>query len=479
MSWLSADITQDRTPEIREYLMSELSVEEVDPERITRRLTRDFLVEQPDCWIRTLYELLNGQRAIIRMLTGGSSRPPDLNIPLIRLTDGRHVPLGEPQAFLPGSGPTDFPTVRPLVCETTEARSFLENLGLREPDLVDDVLKNVVPKYQMQGQVVDGDEYERDITRILRAIASGSNTQRDKLVQQLSETPFVRSVGSGATEGSYATPQDIYLPTNELRQLFEGVDTVRFVDERYECLIGEQARVLLESCGATSYLKPVRDDNVLSSQEKYQLRRGDSSTRDEEINNWNLLGLDALLEELPSLSAEQRREKAGMLWQCLTELVHRGRHDCFRGTYKYHYYSWHSRAFSSQFVKQTPASPMPRCQAMEERTRAGSKISPSMALVFTTSEDRVSRCICSVRGMPRGRMRSKRFPWRWRTLPIWTARARSSQVRAGQSGRWCRYWCCMSARRVYIQDVSTQSAVLIPEGELCCSPFNRAGFTGA
>ena len=67
MSWLSADITQDRTPEIRDYLMGELG-EEVDPERITRRLTHDFLVEQPDSWIRTLYEFLNGQRAIIRML---------------------------------------------------------------------------------------------------------------------------------------------------------------------------------------------------------------------------------------------------------------------------------------------------------------------------------------------------------------------------------------------------------------------------
>ena len=151
MSWLSADITQDRTPEIREYLMSELGVEEVDPERITRRLTHDFLVEQQDSWIRTLYEFLNGQRAIIRMLTGGSPRPPDLKIPLIRLTDGRHVPLGEPQTFLPGAGPTDFPTVRPLVCETPEARSFLENLGLREPDLVDDVLKKRSPQVSNAG----------------------------------------------------------------------------------------------------------------------------------------------------------------------------------------------------------------------------------------------------------------------------------------------------------------------------------------
>ena len=357
MSWLSADITQDRTPEIREYLMSELGVEEVDPERITRRLTQDFLVEQPDSWIRTLYEFLNGQRAIIRMLTGGSPRPPEFNIPLIRLTDGRHVPLGEPQTFLPGAGPTDFPTVRPLVCETTEARSFLENLGLREPDLVDDVLKNVVPKYRMQEQLVGGDEYERDISRILLAIASDSNAQRERLVQQLSGTPFVRSVGFGGTEWPYAAPRDIYLPRSELKQLFEGIGVVRFVDDGYDCLLGEEVQVLLESCGATSHLKPVRAKNALSSQEKYQLRRGGRSTKDGEIDNWNLLGLDAILEELPSLSADQRRERAGMLWQCLIDLVHKGRRECFQGTYRYHYYSWHSSTFPSEFVKRLNETP--------------------------------------------------------------------------------------------------------------------------
>ena len=87
------------------------------------------------------------------------------------------------------------------------------------------------------------------------------------------------------------------------------------------------------------------------------MRRGDGSTRDEGINNWHLLGLDALLEELPFLATDQRREKAGMLWQCLTELLHRGRHECFRGTYRYHYYAWHSRTFPSQFVKRLNETP--------------------------------------------------------------------------------------------------------------------------
>ena len=356
MSWLSADITQDRTPQLREYLMSELGVEEVDPERITRRLTGHFLVRQPDSWIQTLYEFLNGQRAIIRMLAR-SPRPPDLNIPLIRLTDGKHVPLGQPQAFLPSVERTDFPTMRPSVCETPEARSFLEALGLREPDLVDDVLKNVVPKYRMHGRVIDDDEYESDISRIVRAFASDSASQREDLVAQLRRTPFVRSVVSGYSRGSYDTPRDVYLPTKKLKQLFEGVDAVRFIDDSHDCLRREDVQELLKSCGATPFLKPIQDDSVPTWHERLRMRRGDGSTRKEDIRNWNILGLDTLLERLPSLAGDQRRERAGLLWQCLTELVHRGRHECFSGTYTYHYYSWHSCPFPSRFIKRLNETP--------------------------------------------------------------------------------------------------------------------------
>ena len=350
MSWLSADITQDRTPGIREYLMGELGVEEVDPERITRRLTGDFLIEQPDSWIQALYEFLNGQRAIIRMLVGRFTLGPS-NIPLIRLTEGRHVPLGQPQVYLPGLGPTDFPTVEPSVCETAEARSFLEALGLREPDLVDDVLKNVVPKYRIHGQVVDDDEYESDISRVLRAYASDLTSQRERLLGQLRGTPLIHSVGSGSSEKSFSTPRDIYLATDGLKRLFEGVDDVRFIDDSYDCLRGEEVQELLLKCGATSYLKPIEDDSVPTWEERRKLRRGDGSTRGEGIEDWNLLGLDPLLERLPLLSVDQQRERAELLWNSLIELVQRGRHKCFRGTYKYHYHSWHIRAFPSRFVK--------------------------------------------------------------------------------------------------------------------------------
>ncbi len=83
-AWLSEEISQDRTPELRRYLMQELRVTEIVPETILPKLTKPFLEAQSDDWVVCLYEFLNGQPAFLRQ-----GRLADL--PLIRLENGLHV----------------------------------------------------------------------------------------------------------------------------------------------------------------------------------------------------------------------------------------------------------------------------------------------------------------------------------------------------------------------------------------------------
>ena len=352
MAWLSGDITQDRAPEIRDYLINELDVNELAPETITRRLGREFLEKQPDSWILKLYEFLFGQPAIIRMLLEGPSRSQGKILPLIRLTDGRHVSLGSPQAFLPSDNSTDFPTVRPAVCKTPKAIGFLHALGLREPDLVDDVIQNVLPKYQGVGHKPDDAEYERDITRILRAYATDSTAQRAKLVGKLRRSMFVKSIEPGTSRRYRSKPTQVYLATEKMRELFEGVNHVRIVDIRYNCLRGQQAQELLEACGTTSHLKPIPIDSNLTDEERQKMRQGDGSTQPESPSDWVLMGLDGLLKRIQSLSAELLRNRASMLWEALIDCVQKEGNSKFSGIYEWFYYKWKKSQFPARFVKQ-------------------------------------------------------------------------------------------------------------------------------
>jgi len=80
--WLSEDITQDRTPELRQYLMQELDVPEVTPEMILSRFDKEFLEAQSDEWIVRLYEFLKERPGLHRRFE---------DVPLIRLIDDTHV----------------------------------------------------------------------------------------------------------------------------------------------------------------------------------------------------------------------------------------------------------------------------------------------------------------------------------------------------------------------------------------------------
>ena len=199
--------------------MYELRVTELTPEQVLPRLNKEFLEAQPDEWILELYEFLGGRPALVRQ---GRIR----NIPLVRVEDGSHVLAdsdGQPQAFLPSTIKTDFPTVPKSVCSTAKSLEFLKALGLTEPDAVDDVVRNIIPKYKKETIEVDGDEYEADIERILNAFGTQHRGQRDKLIAGLKEATFVVSVDTGDGGQNVSKPGEVYLATERLKGLFAGV----------------------------------------------------------------------------------------------------------------------------------------------------------------------------------------------------------------------------------------------------------------
>lgn len=287
--WLSGEITQDRTPELRRYLMQKLGVPELTAETVVPQLGRGFLEAQSDGWIEKLYEFLSGQPSL---------RPRLEDAPLIRLANGTHVPPrlgGQAQAFLPSQAATEFPVVRSTVCGSEKSLEFLRSLGLSKPDPVDDIVRNVLPRYRAEKVDVSGADYEADIDRILNAFGTDSKGQRDKLVAALRESAFVMTVDSGDLSKTVSKPGKVYLATERLRELFDGVDGVLLVDGDYACLGGDRIRELLEACGATRSLRAVPVACDLSSEQLAKIRRNaglERSTWTKPINDVALHGLD-------------------------------------------------------------------------------------------------------------------------------------------------------------------------------------------
>ena len=348
-AWLSGDITQDKAPEIRQYLMRELDIDEITPTKLVPNLTKAFLEAQSDEWVLRLYEFLGGQEKALR-------RHLD-TVPLIRLDDGTHVVArenGKAKAFLPSAIATSFPTMRRAVCATPEVRLFLISLGITEPDPVDDVVWNLLPKYQQQELDVGDEAYAADIERIRAAFNTDSTAQREKLRSALRDTTFVMVVDTGDGKAYVAKPGKIYIATDRLQQLFAGVPDILIVDNEYDCLRGEDIRDLLVSCGASRYLIPQATPSGLGHSEKAQIRREAGLERaswESQPEDFTLRGLTQLLEFLPTLKPEEAAARVKVLWEALADLEARGT-AAFYGSYKWGYsHEAKTARFDAAFVR--------------------------------------------------------------------------------------------------------------------------------
>lgn len=352
VAWLDPQITASRARDLYDYLRSTLDVREVDTERIIRQLDKAFLEQQPDEWIRSLYEFLNDQSALRKQRWFAG-------LPLVRLEDGTQVAPGAgdpPRAYLPASALTDFPTVRHSVCGSKDSLDFLNSLGLREPDQVDDVRMNILPAYRAEHASVDDQRYERDIRRIASAYKAVDGDRRDQLVGALRQAKFVRVIDAGSGESIFANPRQTYMPTDTLRSLFRDLEGVFFVDESVATLQGEDAKRLLIACSVRDRLRVlVSEKDVDPNDARWVAVRKDAgwpqSKRSNKVRDRRLDRLDDLLKLLPSVSTERQGEIARLLWDELRQIVSRDR-DQFFGRYTWFYYEERRYPFDAQFVKQ-------------------------------------------------------------------------------------------------------------------------------
>ena len=350
INWLSDEITQDRTPDLRSYLMKELNVEEVTPESFASSLKEEFLVKQTDEWFIKFYEFLGSQEALWR---SSSSTLRRNYTPILRLEDGKHtVPFkldGDPKAFLPPLEATDFPIVKRAIASDKKAKVFLERLGLSEPDVFDDIVIKVLPKYSRpDASEIPNHVHADDIRKILRALSSDSESGKRKVKQAARCTAFLRAVDQNGRT-AFQKPSNMYFPTENLKDYFGENANVWFLNE----LEGEGE---WRDLGVEDKPRFKKIMGSLTWQEKSNLRgiweKQYGDTPDSAPTDYLLDGLDDFLSRLPKRE-EQFEQHSLILWNfLLSHLKENSHYEFYQGKYRWFYYQKRSATFDARWVKQ-------------------------------------------------------------------------------------------------------------------------------
>jgi len=350
MKWLSGEITQDRTPDLRSYLISELDVEEVTPDGLARRISHAFLSGQPDKWFVDFYGYLSGRGALWKAPLRESDPGGILRSkPILRLANGSQEapfkPDGTtPNAFLPPPEETSFPVVHRSVVTNEQACTFLKQLGLSEPDIFDDIVENVLPKYDKSDVLSPHDtEHAEDIDKILRSLTSDSEAGKKKVIKAAKQTPFLKSINQSG-QIAFKKPLDIYLKTDSLKTYFSGDPEVWFLSESK----GDIEWLQLGVSQKPRFIKIWID---LNWDEKRRLRGRHGHTKDIEITDYDLDGLNNFLSRL-HVDKSQFRHYGLIIWSFLLEhLNETSYYSFYEGKYKWFYYQEREASFEATWMK--------------------------------------------------------------------------------------------------------------------------------
>ena len=354
--WLDTNITEDRTPELRYYLISELKIAEIDFEDFARKVTSEFLESKNDEWMVDFYGRLLEQRGLWRDRKTHPYKEGALRTkPIIRLEDNSHMAPcdneGNIQVYLPTESKSSYNTVKRALVENEYSLKFLKEFGLSQPDLFAEIREFILPKYQKDELVIAEDEYLEDFEKLLSALNTIPSDRKGEFISQLYNLKFIKAVNLISGESSLLKPSKVYFNTEDLRNYFDGFDMAYFISDVLYTRFAENKLIpFLKEIGVEDKPRRIEFDPNLTGEEKQLLRNKSYEsryTRENYQRDYDLEGLDHFIEQTLT------KEKSALLWKLILENI-KSLHTLdakyfFKGKYSWFYRTDYSQYFGAKY----------------------------------------------------------------------------------------------------------------------------------
>lgn len=351
-NWLDTNITYDKTRELRDYLINELKVTEVDFENFAKKITAKFLESKSDEWMIDFYGRLSGQQSL--WSDGGHSKGVLRTKPIIRLETGKHIApfddKGKVKVYLPAETKSTYHTIKQVLTENEDSLQFLKALGLTKPDLFAEIREFILPKYLTDNPAKD-ECYFEDFEKLLKFYEDKNVSEKNKgeFIGELSKVSFIDSVHNGTGENCLKKPEEIYFNDKDLKDYFDGYPSIYFVSEGlYEKFGEERLKEFFKEIGVKD--KPRREiDANLSWEEKNRLIGNKGHTRDIHQKDYEYEGLEHFIKEVSI-------NKSCLLWKLLLKniktLSNCTAQDFFKGEYCWYFQKRnHYQSLEPKFLK--------------------------------------------------------------------------------------------------------------------------------
>lgn len=223
---------KDRRSDIDNEIVEALGIEILDTESFSKKITVQFLEKQSEGWVDRFYNYIEKHA---RQLWNKQERKyatistyPILRLkPIIKTSEGKWVAPyktlydDKPEVFLPMEDGTELRGQHYQFVDKdiyNRHKSFFVALGLHQPEIVDFIDRDILPKYREETIEGDDEEIINDFEQLYRIWQTSNDSQKNQIKELLLRDYYLR-----ATDGMYHSINEICDDTDTMR-LFYGND---------------------------------------------------------------------------------------------------------------------------------------------------------------------------------------------------------------------------------------------------------------
>ena len=350
-NWLDTNITFNKTPTLRDYLMRELNIEEIDFENFARKMDIDFLQTKSDDWLIELYTRLLDQPSLwsYSKYSKGFLRYK----PIIRTIENKlEAAFNEKeqvQVYLPSDTKPEYKTVKSSIVENENSLKFLTLLGLGKPDILDELRQFVLPRYSNESVQI-GASYLDDFEKMYLAFQKVSQSSKDAYLTELRNFNCIKCQDYASGNDILTKPTRAYFKTENLELYFKGISDVFFVsDDIFGRQDRKKVKEFLIALGVENKPRRIETRANLTEEEKRNIV-GKKYAYEDFVKDYEYHGLDKFLDQ-PSPA------KSTILWDLLLDnikdLTEWKARNFFRGelSYGFTYLRTYLAYFPAKFTK--------------------------------------------------------------------------------------------------------------------------------
>ncbi|WP_417861399.1 sacsin N-terminal ATP-binding-like domain-containing protein [Winogradskyella sediminis] len=361
--WMDTKITVDKTPELYNYFLNQLNIKEYTPDDFARKVTDDFFINKTDSWMIKFYEFLNGKQESLWRSGTKKDQGALRQKAIIRLNDGEHSKpfdsYDKPIVFLPlKKKKLAYTTVSPKVLQSKGSMGFIkEKLGIREPNLFDNIKNHIIPLYKTNKVNITQKTHLEHFQLILEVFIESSENFKDEIVELLrnNKIKFIHSVNAMSGEKSYQNYQDVYLPSDLLKQYFGFSENIYFINTNvYKNIDKEVLYAFFKKCNVRNYPWLLINELKLSNKQKEKLRL--DLVNDSRITEWHgEKTVDHKLEGLEDIILQESlsKDNSQIIWNILLNYLNNesDKEMLFKSEYSWTYRNYYTAKFRSSILK--------------------------------------------------------------------------------------------------------------------------------